>query len=75
MPVVARSEWIKTAAGEQFVTIEDSMSNVTASRGVLEPATPAANDVTKAFIDYARPIVGKLPAVGRLKAVAVKKKG
>jgi len=37
--------------------------------------TPAANDVTKAFIDYARPIVGKLPAVGRLKAVAVKKKG
>jgi 6-phosphofructokinase len=35
----------------------------------------AANDVTKAFIDYARPIVGKLPAVGRLKAVAVKKKG
>jgi len=31
--------------------------------------------VTKAFIDYARPIVGKLPAVGRLKAVAVKKKG
>lgn len=41
LPVVARSEWIKTAAGEQFVTIEDSMSNVTASRGVLEPATPA----------------------------------
>ena len=37
--------------------------------------TPAANDVTKAFIDYARPIVGKLPAVGRLKAVPVKKKG
>ena len=40
-----------------------------------EYITPAANDVTKAFIDYARPIVGKLPAVGRLKAVAVKKKG
>ena len=36
---------------------------------------PAANDVTKAFLDYARPIVGKLPAVGRLKAVAVQKKG
>lgn len=39
LPVVARSEWIRTPAGEQFVTIEDAMSNVTASRGVLEPAS------------------------------------
>ncbi|MFK4811876.1 FdhF/YdeP family oxidoreductase [Devosia sp. ZW T5_3] len=38
LPVVARSERIQTDAGEQFVTIEDAMSNVTASRGVLEPA-------------------------------------
>ncbi|MGY4256623.1 molybdopterin-dependent oxidoreductase alpha subunit [Bradyrhizobium sp. USDA 4516] len=40
LPVIARSEIIRTAAGEQFVTIEDSMSNVTASRGVLQPASP-----------------------------------
>ena len=40
LPVVARSERIETPAGEQFVTIEDSMSNVTASRGVLTPASP-----------------------------------
>lgn len=40
LPVIARSERIETAAGEQFVTIEDSMSNVIASRGVLEPASP-----------------------------------
>jgi molybdopterin-dependent oxidoreductase alpha subunit len=39
LPVVSRSERILTDAGEQFVTIEDSMSNVTASRGVLEPAS------------------------------------
>lgn len=39
LPVIARSERIETAAGEQFVTIEDSMSNVTASHGVLEPAS------------------------------------
>ena len=39
LPVVARSEWIRTPSGEQFVTIEDAMSNVTASRGVLEPAS------------------------------------
>ena len=40
LPVVARSERIETANGEQFVTIEDSMSNVTASLGMLEPASP-----------------------------------
>jgi formate dehydrogenase major subunit len=40
LPVIARSEIIRTAAGEQFITIEDSMSNVTASRGVLAPASP-----------------------------------
>ncbi len=33
----------------------------------------AGNDVTKAFIDYAKPIVGPLPKIGRLKAVPVKK--
>jgi len=40
LPVIARSEKIETDLGEQFVTIEDSMSNVTASRGVLAPASP-----------------------------------
>lgn len=39
LPVIARSERIETGAGEQFVTIEDSMSNVTPSRGVLDPAS------------------------------------
>ncbi|MCI1119509.1 FdhF/YdeP family oxidoreductase [Stenotrophomonas maltophilia] len=39
LPVVARSARIVTPAGEQFVTIEDAMSNVTASRGVLEPVS------------------------------------
>ncbi len=34
----------------------------------------AGNDVTKAFIDYATPIVGKLPPIGRLKGVPVKKR-
>ena len=35
----------------------------------------AANgcDVTKAFLDYAAPIVGKLPLIGRFKRVPVKK--
>ncbi len=40
LPVISRSETIRTSAGEQFVTIEDSVAKVTASRGVLEPASP-----------------------------------
>ena len=32
------------------------------------------NDVTKAFIDYAAPIVGKMPEIGRFKGVKVAKK-
>ncbi len=32
-----------------------------------------ANDVTAAFLAYARPIVGKLPEIGRFKGVKVKK--
>ncbi|MDE2240019.1 MAG: FdhF/YdeP family oxidoreductase, partial [Rhodospirillales bacterium] len=35
LPVVARSEIDTQESGPQFVTIEDSMSNVTASKGVL----------------------------------------
>lgn len=35
----------------------------------------AGNDVTQAFINYAAPIVGKLPRIGRLKCVPVKKIG
>jgi len=31
------------------------------------------NDVTKAFIEYARPLVGKLPVIGRFKGVKVPK--
>ena len=31
----------------------------------------AGNDVTQAFLDYARPLVGKLPVIGRFKGVKV----
>jgi len=40
LPVVSRSEIIRTPKGEQAVTIEDSVAKVTASKGVLEPASP-----------------------------------
>ncbi len=34
---------------------------------------PAGNDVTEAFLAYARPLVGPLPKIGRLQAVPVTK--
>ena len=40
LPVISRSERIETAAGEQFVTIQESMAKVMASKGVLDPASP-----------------------------------
>ncbi len=36
--------------------------------------TKSGNDVTQAFLDYARPLVGKLPVIGRLKGVKITKK-
>ncbi|MFA7157802.1 MAG: 6-phosphofructokinase [Kiritimatiellia bacterium] len=33
----------------------------------------AGNDVTKDFIEYARPLVGELPGIGRLKAAPIRK--
>jgi 6-phosphofructokinase 1 len=33
----------------------------------------AGNDVTTEFLEYARPLVGDLPIIGRLKGIAVKK--
>ncbi|HEY8154523.1 MAG TPA: FdhF/YdeP family oxidoreductase [Myxococcota bacterium] len=41
LPCLARSERDLQAGGEQFVTVEDSMSVVHASRGGLEPASAA----------------------------------
>ncbi|GGY11100.1 formate dehydrogenase [Streptomyces minutiscleroticus] len=39
LPTLGRTERDVQAGGEQFVTVEDSMSQVHASRGVLEPAS------------------------------------
>jgi formate dehydrogenase major subunit len=40
LPTLGRTEKDVQAAGEQFVTVEDSMSAVHASRGPLNPASP-----------------------------------
>ncbi|HEY8473680.1 MAG TPA: FdhF/YdeP family oxidoreductase, partial [Natronosporangium sp.] len=41
LPCLGRTERDRQASGEQFVTVEDSMSFVHPSRGRLEPAGPA----------------------------------
>jgi molybdopterin-dependent oxidoreductase alpha subunit len=41
LPCLGRSEHDRQLGGEQFVTVEDSMGIVSASRGVFEPASPA----------------------------------
>ena len=40
LPTLGRSDRDIQAAGEQFITVEDSMSDIHASRGKLEPASP-----------------------------------
>ncbi|MBC8101808.1 MAG: FdhF/YdeP family oxidoreductase [Cytophagales bacterium] len=40
LPCLGRTEHDVSAGGEQFVTVEDSMGVVHASKGVLEPASP-----------------------------------
>ncbi|QXE39364.1 FdhF/YdeP family oxidoreductase [Streptomyces sp. GMY02] len=39
LPTIGRSEKDRQASGEQFITVEDSMSQVHASHGRLEPAS------------------------------------
>ncbi len=39
LPTIGRSEKDRQASGEQFITVEDSMSQVHASRGRLDPAS------------------------------------
>lgn len=40
LPTLGRSDRDEQATGEQFITVEDSMSEVHASRGRLQPASP-----------------------------------
>ena len=66
LPCLGRSEKDLTSHGEQFVTVEDSMGIVSASRGKLEPASPElrsepaivaglAQAVQRAFGEAGRP--------------------
>ncbi|NUR90201.1 MAG: FdhF/YdeP family oxidoreductase [Nonomuraea sp.] len=59
LPTLGRTEHDVRAGGEQFVTVEDSMSEVHASRGRLEPASPLLISEVAIVCGLARRTVGE----------------
>jgi molybdopterin-dependent oxidoreductase alpha subunit len=58
LPCLGRSERDVQHAGEQFVTVEDSMSAVHRSEGRLEPASPHLRSEVAIAADLARAVLG-----------------
>ncbi|KAA1397562.1 FdhF/YdeP family oxidoreductase [Aeromicrobium ginsengisoli] len=59
LPTMGRTEKLVTAAGEQYVTVEDSMSAVHASRGVLPPIGPHVRSEVAIIAGLAEATVGR----------------
>ena len=58
LPVLGRSEIDQQAAGEQFVTIENSMGVVSQSRGHLQPASQSLKSEVNIIAEIAEATVG-----------------
>ncbi|WP_300678794.1 FdhF/YdeP family oxidoreductase [Nocardioides sp.] len=58
LPTLGRTERDKQAAGPQFVTVEDSMSVVHASRGRLDPASPELRSEVAIVTGIAEAVLG-----------------
>ncbi len=58
LPCLGRTERDRQAGGDQFVTVEDSMSAVHSSRGRLEPASPQLRSEVAIVAGLARATVG-----------------
>ncbi|MEV0977585.1 FdhF/YdeP family oxidoreductase [Streptomyces sp. NPDC049915] len=63
LPTLGRSDRDIQAAGEQFVTVEDSMSEVHASRGRLAPASPHLLSEVAIISRLARRTLGGTPDI------------
>ncbi|MET9080726.1 FdhF/YdeP family oxidoreductase [Streptomyces sp. NPDC004237] len=63
LPTLGRSDRDIQAGGEQFVTVEDSMSEVHASRGRLAPASPHLLSEVAIISRLARRTLGDKPSV------------
>jgi molybdopterin-dependent oxidoreductase alpha subunit len=58
LPCKGRTEKDRQRGGEQFVTVEDSMGKVHASKGVLEPASEHLKSEVEIVCDLARAVLG-----------------
>ncbi|MFJ5677468.1 FdhF/YdeP family oxidoreductase [Streptomyces sp. NPDC093097] len=63
LPTLGRSDRDVQAGGEQFYTVEDSMSEVHASRGKLPPASPHLLSEVAIIARLARRTLGSDPAI------------
>ncbi len=63
LPTLGRSDRDIQAGVEQFVTVEDSMSEVHASRGRLDPASPHLLSEVAILARLARRTLGEKPAI------------
>jgi molybdopterin-dependent oxidoreductase alpha subunit len=63
LPTLGRSDRDVQAGGEQFVTVEDSMSNVHQSHGRLKPASPQLLSEVAIVCRLARSTLGEAPAI------------
>jgi molybdopterin-dependent oxidoreductase alpha subunit len=63
LPTLGRSDRDVQAGGEQFVTVEDSMSEVHVSRGRLAPASPGLLSEVAIISRLARATLGEQPAI------------
>jgi molybdopterin-dependent oxidoreductase alpha subunit len=63
LPTLGRTEVDVQPGGEQFVTVEDSMSAVHASAGTLEPASPHLRSEVRIVCELARATLGDTVAI------------
>ena len=63
LPALGRTEIDRSPLGEQFVTVEDSMGLVHASRGVIEPASEQLRSEVSIVCDLALAVLGREHAV------------
>ncbi|WP_329594245.1 FdhF/YdeP family oxidoreductase [Streptomyces sp. NBC_01362] len=63
LPTLGRSDRDVQATGEQFITVEDSMSEVHASRGKLPPASPRLLSEVAIISRLARLTLGDEPSI------------
>ncbi|WP_309713364.1 FdhF/YdeP family oxidoreductase [Armatimonas sp.] len=59
LPCLGRTERDLQSGGEQFVTVEDSVCNVHASRGSLEPASPYLKSEPAIVVGVAQVVLGE----------------